>query len=503
MAELWHIEESRCVFGFDQSMEHPKDGLTAFGPVHLKTGKQPTDLRVGVVGTEAGIRHYRNWVASLQGPIMAEGNPDPNHSMYPGFEAAFRCRWDPEPVAARVVSAEEISTALRHADHYQAVYRAVTIFEQQIRDYLSEEEGVVDVWFVIIPEEVHELGRPKSKVAKAQRNNESERLTRGRAKLLAKEPSLFASENTAAEAHRYEADFRDQLKGRLLDKGAVVQVVRETTFDPNPSQLNQAPKPRKLQSPLEIAWNLSVSTFYKGGGQPWRLAGIRPGVCYVGMVYKMIDSGSACCGAQMFLDSGDGLVFRGTPGRWWNSEKREFHLDKKTARDLMSRAVEGYRARNKEWPREIFIHGKARFEGPEWEGFKAALPSETKLVGVRIRRASGYKLFRTDRHPVLRGTALPLSQYRGYLWTLGFIPRLQTYPGREVPNPLLVDICRGEADLRTVMKDVLALTKVNFNACLYGDGLPVTLRFADRVGQVLTAIPQDRDAPPLPFKHYI
>lgn len=57
--------------------------------------------------------------------------------------------------------------------------------------------------------------------------------------------------------------------------------------------------------------------------------------------------------------------------------------------------------------------------------------------------------------------------------------------------------------MRTVMKDVLALTKVNFNACLYGDGLPVTLRFADRVGQVLTAIPQDRDAPPLPFKHYI
>ena len=98
---------------------------------------------------------------------------------------------------------------------------------------------------------------------------------------------------------------------------------------------------------------------------------------------------------------------------------------------------------------------------------------------------------------------MPFSERMGLLWTLGFVPRLQTYQGREVPNPLLIDICRGDADLRTVMTDVLALTKVNFNACLYADGMPVTLRFADRVGRVLTAIPPELDPPPLPFRHYI
>ena len=54
----------------------------------------------------------------------------------------------------------------------------------------------------------------------------------------------------------------------------------------------------------------------------------------------------------------------------------------------------------------------------------------------------------------------------------------------------------------SVMRDVLALTKLNYNACIYGDGMPVTLRFADAVGDVLTAGPLN-DVPPLAFKYYI
>ena len=90
----------------------------------------------------------------------------------------------------------------------------------------------------------------------------------------------------------------------------------------------------------------------------------------------------------------------------------------------------------------------------------------------------------------------------GYLWTKGFIPRLQTYPGWEVPWPLYVDVCRGEADISVVLQDILALTKLNYNTCIYGDGIPVTLRFADAVGEILTVGPLEV-VPPLAFKHYI
>jgi hypothetical protein len=65
--------------------------------------------------------------------------------------------------------------------------------------------------------------------------------------------------------------------------------------------------------------------------KPWRLAELRDGVCYVELVFKRIERPSgrdnACCGAQMFLGSGDGLVFRGAVGPWYSETRDAFHLD--------------------------------------------------------------------------------------------------------------------------------------------------------------------------------
>ena len=39
--------------------------------------------------------------------------------------------------------------------------------------------------------------------------------------------------------------------------------------------------------------------------------------------------------------------------------------------------------------------------------------------------------------------------------------------------------------MKQVLADIMGLTKINYNACNYSDGLPVTIRFADKVGDVL------------------
>jgi hypothetical protein len=67
---------------------------------------------------------------------------------------------------------------------------------------------------------------------------------------------------------------------------------------------------------------------------------------------------------------------------------------------------------------------------------------------------------------------------------------------------LHVEIVQGDCELATVMKDVMALTKVNFNGCMFADGMPVTLRFADAVGEILTAAPLQPGSP-WAFKDYI
>jgi len=151
----------------------------------------------------------------------------------------------------------------------------------------------------------------------------------------------------------------------------------------------------------------------------------------------------------------------------------------------------------------LFIHGRVSFSDEEWTGFGRAVDStKTQLVGVKIRGDSGLRMYRLGKRPIMRGSAYLQSHRKAFLWTKGYIPRLLTYPGREVPRPLTVEICRGRADLEVVLPDILALTKLNYNACMFADGMPVTIRFADAVGEILTAAP-DVEKKPLPFKYYI
>lgn len=172
------------------------------------------------------------------------------------------------------------------------------------------------------------------------------------------------------------------------------------------------------------------------------------------------------------------------------------------AKALGQLAIKSYNKKAGGPLKEMFIHGKVRFEAEEWAGFADAAGTATSMVGVTIREEKNLKLYRMGQNPVLRGLANIRSERSAHLWTRGWTPRIQTYPGREVPNLLVIDISRGQADINVVLKDILALTKLNYNTCIFGDGMPITLKFADAVGEILTAGPI-KDVPPLPFGHYI
>src|ERR1700730_12207922 len=159
--------------------------------------------------------------------------------------------------------------------------------------------------------------------------------------------------------------------------------------------------------------------------------------------------------------------------------------------------------------REVFIHGKARFTEDEWRGFRDGAEDVEFLSAIQIQRSKDAKLYR-DKTPqsegkfnLLRGTALITGPHTAYLWTSGFVPRLQTYAGWEVPNSYRIGIKWGDVDMETVLRDVLGLTKLNFNACIYGDGQPVTLRSAAAVGVILAAGHSFLKLWALPFKFYI
>lgn len=502
---LRHLQEPKLGFRFGQELEHPKDGLFLFGPLEDKAN--PAEMRIGLIGTPTGLDCFREWASTIRRFIPAADADVAHHASWPGFEAVFGTRWPDQPLTQLTVSEQEIYQTLRIADRHEAIFKTVALFSEPIRAYLRQNEASPDMWFVVIPEEVHQYGRPKSFVPKDERIKGAQTLPARLARKSLREGSsfLFPEDREAAERYRFELNFHHQLKARLLDQRAVLQIVRDTTLTPHRFTV-EGRLIRTPQDPATVAWNLCTTAFFKASGKPWKLTSVRPGVCYVGLVYKMDGThpaaGNACCGAQMFLDSGDGVVFRGAVGPWYSKTLKEFHLSKEKAADLMRLVVDAYKGLHGEPPKELFIHGKTRFNDDEWNGFKSVVPAETNLVGVRIRPSNELRLYRIGKRPIIRGTAHVATKRLGYLWTKGFVPRLNTYPGWEVPNPLMIEIHRGEADIERVMADVMGLTKINFNACVFADGLPVTLKFANAVGEILTAAPVP-DLPPLPFRHYI
>lgn len=496
--ELRTLAEPLLTFGHGQQLEDPRDGLTLFGPLESGT---PYGLRVGVVGTADGSALYRQWVRRLARPFILQ-NRMTARPYFPGFEATFGVPWAPDPLISAELNGSDIERATRISDRYQRVDRVVDLFAEPIERASHEREERVDLWFVVIPDYVHKYCRPQSTVERSEQIAPPYEMTARRAATLRGQKSLFDKDNIEAELYQRQPDFHHQLKARLLQLAVPTQVVRESVLESGGADQEFASIDQ-----LAIAWNLASATYYKSGRRPWKSAGVREGVCYVGLVFKddpsYTDGSHACCAAQMFIDSGDGYVFRSTDTALRSSRRGDFHLSKDSARQLLGSAIETFRRERGMVPGEVFVHGRVRFNDDEWQGFReAADVGGTDVVGVRIQEAHDLKAFRRDEYAVLRGSSLVLDARTAFLWTKGYVPRLDTYPGREVPNPLTIEVSRGAAPIELVLSDVLALTKLNYNACVHSDGMPVTLKFANAVGEVLTAARVDRE-PPLPFKYYI
>ena len=504
MNELIKIEEPRLLFGFDQKLEDPRDGLTIFGPLEKL---RPYGIISGVVSTKTGLEKFKAFLQEIQKPIYNKDNT--SRPFFPGFNSVFKMEWSCEKIYHINVEDAELGQCLYYEDVHDRTYHTVSLFSDKIVAAKKDEHPDINLWIVIIPDLVYESCRPQSTIRKDVVRIKKI-ISKTKAKRLLIEPSIWEEDNIAAKPYAFEANFHNQLKARLLKHTIPTQIIRESTLFPH-DYLNALGKVRRDFSKIRghLAWSISTAAFYKTGGKPWKLADIREGVCYVGLVFKKdersTDPRNACCAAQMFLDSGDGFVFRGAVGPWYNSKFGDFHLKPNQAEELIRMAVDTYKTAEGIEPAEIFLHAKTKFKDNEWQGFKNGAGKYINIVGVTIKDNAPLKIYRDNsKFPILRGLAYINSNKSGYLWTVGFVPRLDTSLASEVPSPLYIEITQGESDIQQVLQDILALTKLNYNACIYADGKPVTLRFADSIGDILTAAPLKRDeVPPLSFKYYI
>ena len=110
-----------------------------------------------------------------------------------------------------------------------------------------------------------------------------------------------------------------------MQYGIPLQILRESTL----RLTNDSPFGERSLTPLsDRMWNIGTTLYYKCGGKPWRLVTARDGVCYIGIAFRQADAeekgDTACCAAQMFLNTGDGIVFLGEYGHGIHRKRNNF-----------------------------------------------------------------------------------------------------------------------------------------------------------------------------------
>jgi hypothetical protein len=189
--------------------------------------------------------------------------------------------------------------------------------------------------------------------------------------------------------------------------------------------------------------------------------------------------------AQVFNELGEGVVVRGGAAAL-SKEDRQPHLGKVDCEELLRNALARYREVHKNLPARVVVHKSSAFSAEEQAGARAAiLGAGVEIYDLLHITSSDIRLYRDGVYPPLRGTFLQTSSKRFCLYTRGSVPFFETYPGLYVPRPIEVTTAAGEGTPLSIAKEILALTKMNWNSTQFDGSMPLTIAAASGVGKVL------------------
>lgn len=501
----WHVPEPKLVFGAKNLCEDPKTGITIFGPAALDHGAR-SSIRLGLIGTGETIGHLRRFLDLARGQISAGRSKrgkayDPLLSPdFPGFDMdrPFRCRAEISERLTEELTGREIERAISSDDYQTRVKNVADLISEKLT-VVAERDPEPDVVICAMPENVDIACGPKARDGQRKRRSLTrlEKATRRIEKEAAKTGQMFLSywhndDNTEDKLHW---DFHNAMKIRAMKANLTTQLIWEGTLTGT----------RETQDRATLTWNFFTALYYKAGNLPWELPFPATDTCFVGVSFyresREPDSITRSSLAQVFSDSGEGLVLKGEPVTWDRERDYKPHLSESSAFRLLSRAINLYKNHFDRVPRRVVLHKTSRFWDEELDGFRSALEDIHSYDFVALERR-GIRFLRLGKEPPIRGTAIRLAQGNYFLYTRGYIPFFKVYPGMRVPNPLEIVEHIGDSSPEKICSELMALTKLNWNNCNFGSGDPITIAFSREVGRILTELPKDQD-PKTKYRFYM
>ena len=467
--KISRFEEPELQFGTSRHIDI-RFGLMNYAPLDFESDNAPKRIRVGIVGTSASIEGLRDWLERCRDAIPAKESRQPNlFPKFPGFslDCGFYSELAFDSALERTLSSTDISEIVSGNLRDEQKVRAVTSIVHEVR-WLVEKKP--DVIVCAIPSEFLDAFEPDDAAV-----------------------DLDGDEKDESNGPDSLIDFHHLLKARCMamPRACPLQLVLPGTYDPKKRRRGSVNGrgSRMPQDEATRAWNFHTALYYKANGVPWRLAQdpTKLQSCFVGVgFYRTLDRENLFASvAQVFNERGNGVVVRGESAVF-EKDDRQVHLDADGAYTLLCRALDEYRREHKTVPARIVVHKTSTHNSAEIDGFvRAANEHRVEYCELLALSKSFIRLFRNAEYPPLRGTFLSLDQRSHILYTRGSVEFYATYPGMYMPRSLRIECDRIEHTPRQLAEEILALTKMNWNDTQFDGGMPITVRAARQVGNIL------------------
>ena len=499
--KTWFIEEPRIMLGNNNLSVDPKIGIISYGPYTLGI---PSTIRIGIIGDGESISYARGWLEELKSPI--EGK-EGNFYLFPPFwgfneESTFRCEIVIDDSIIEKMDNKKIEEVIKEVDVNKRISKGVQLFLKKIK-ILSERDPKPDIIVCALPKKIDEYCGISQKTYGAKRpkytklEKKIEYLKSIGQKFILEYLEEFEEDRIGEQI---SFDFRRSLKGRSMKYGIPIQIVRWRTLIDAPG----------LEDKATRAWNFSLAIYYKGGGIPWKIADLDENTCFVGISFYRNklnpDENIMVSVSQIFTIKGQSFVLKGEKVTK-ETEDRIPHLASNSAYNLLKKSLLLYKEHIGVFPQRVVVHKTSKYNEGELKGFKRVLDEldigNYSLVGFDTQNVTGIFFLRNQRkYPPIRGTLIQLPDNSFLLYTAGFVPYLETYPGPKIPKPIRILEIYGYNDITLIAKEILALTKLNWNSTKFYSKEPVTIRFSREVGKILSELPEDIEIQPY-YKFYM
>ncbi len=463
------IREPDLFFGNDKPSIDPKIGLINYGPYgRLSKGKEENlTIKAGVIGTRNAKEMLESWIDKLHYRISGKLDLSSNRRDvdFPGIgpESPLRFTIEFDEAYFQAIDEKDITSLGDIANKKDRILKLLEIYNEKLSDLSTTTDPNPNIVYLPISSKTIELckdPRYKNEMIIFQRKTE---------KLRGEIP--FFNFHHAIKVSAYKT-------GNLVS-----QIVKHSTISQNGLS---------NQDPATIAWNFTVASYYKATGIPWKISQLDDETCYVGLSFytELEDQkmNTRCSMAHVYLRTGESQVIRGRPFRWDRENKGKPYL---TSADLASEIITDVvslykRQHNNQNPKRVVIHKSSPFHTEEIDGFNEALANIETVDYVHINEHSGIRFFpKGEDYPPIRGTFI-YSGDQALLYTTGYIPLLDTYQGGSIPAPLLLKTYRMDSSAEQIGKDIMALTKLDWNNANFNTRLPVTISVSRKVGEILS-----------------